>query len=287
MTQLTKILPIIVLLSINLFSFQLPERTKLDVNYDDEKRLHPNIFIPIFWSDNIFSAIEYRTGFKKEVESAKTTRTHHQVGKIHLLNYQVNDYVFALGYGNEIFNKEQKGYLLKDSTRTDYINKIDITYTSFFGKIDITKESLTPWLDSRFGLLILPSPKLKVEQDTQYSNTYVNGKGNSEKTTVLMYEITLDTKTKSGSFIDVGLDLKYQRLPLKFDLQLSNGATKNFDEEEKILYSTLKLYLNTPISGLTPHIGYENKRIDSTDNKSGKSSSETENTYIFGFDKKF
>lgn len=280
------------------------ERTKVNIKKDDENNIHPDLFLPYHWTSTMFSAIEYRTDKElkeKAVDgtydsSHQETTLDHEVFKLHLFNYNINQdkYSYSAGVvvGQEKFDKTQVGYATSGADTINFDQTVNIIVQNINLRGDVTRKKLFGPLDARLGVSIAPSSKLTVEQDTTLTGLLNStGTGDSTETLDTSYEITLDLEYSVGSFA-LGLDTRYQHLPLKYSLQLAKNDN-TFEEEKfdviyKITEYKVKLYWSTDIfGGLKPLIGYGSTETKEEDKLDNGTDSRTENVIIIGFDKRF
>ncbi len=278
--------------------------TKISINLDDESKIHPDLYIPIYWTNILSTVVEYRTTQDKDVSkvkgnydsSHKETTIDKETLNLHLLKYSfVNSssrYSLGVGYSYEAFDKNQNGYIQSGTDRLDFNNNINIEIQGISISAEtVNYDIILDGLSSKFNILVLAASTLDVTQNTLVTG-YPNAKGNSTQDLDVIYDVRGDLNYDLFSFMDVGMEARYKFLPMNYTLQLAklDGTfeRKDYDVEEQTIYTAFKLYFKMDLFGsMRPLIGYTNEMTDGKNKLDNTKYSNTENMFIFGIDSTF
>jgi len=277
--------------------------TKLATTLDENNNIHPDIFLPINFTQSLSTAIEYRT--TQELQngtvdgdydsSNKDTTLDKEILNLYLLKYSIKNqkstYSFGIGYSSESFNKNQKGFVTSGATTLTFDNNINIDIQGVSIFADAIYYNIIDDLSAKINILILAASKLDVTQDTELVG-FSNGQGSSSEDLDLIYELRADFNYDLTSYMDLGFETRYKFLPMKYSLEMAQSdstfTTEKYEVDEKITYNALKLYFKIDLLGsLRPMVGYSIEKTDGTNKLDSTSYSNTENMFMFGLNTKF
>jgi hypothetical protein len=218
----------LLLLSSSLFAQNsfIAEGTKLDASLDESNTIHPDIFLPINWSEYFTSSLLYRTNKSiTQTQAQGETTLNSKMLDINLLNfrYQAQNSSYSLGAGllQETFKKVQIGSstypIVGDIT---YNNHIDIDVIGFSVKAEFIHKELVKNLSLKTNFLLSPSSQLNVSQDTSLTSSTALSQGLSKANETLspIYELNLNLLYKTSYYLSFGIEARYHYLPLNYNL---------------------------------------------------------------------
>ena len=290
--------------------YLLPDNTKINASLDDDNNILPDIYIPINWSKNISSDIEYKLTEELDtstvdgewIDSNKDDVLKSEYLNLYLLKYTMqkrkSSYSFGLGYTSESYEKSQVGFAKDEDATYDFNNNMLIEVNGINGYINTT-QNFTKKLSVKLDFLFVAGATLNVSQDTEIVG-YENGSGKSSENLDLLYELRMDVNYNLFSFLDLGFESRYKFIPMNYSLELAYAddtyVTTDYDVEETKLYNAFKLYFKNRYLekiNVRPMIGYyvETNKSDTTEKNSqginNDSSSSDVSRFIFGLTSKF
>lgn len=253
------------------------ERMEVTFNTDEKGNTKPSIFIPMYWSANWYSGVGYNNSDTmsvtsetlNEVVSTKTlTASQEEHIWLNILNYQNisnQGFGYSLGLAVEYkkISNEEFGVLNIDSqiNQTENSTKINLHATSL--NAELVYKDLFDFISLRLGTYIAPNSKLTVKQSTEITPLLSNsGTSNSSSIQKLSYKVSADVYLKTGSFIDISLNAKYENLPLQYDVSEPNFSTNLFESslftsrEKTTTLSAKCTFMTFSIGGMNPMVGY-------------------------------
>lgn len=317
MKHLNKILSLILLSQVTNASmlsnaandYFLPNNTRINASLDDENNILPDLYIPINWSKNISSDIEFkqtkdfaRTSVDGNYDDSDEINTiKSEVIHLHLLKYNTkykgSPYSFSIGYTSESYDKNQIGFVNSGGNITNFNNNILIDVKGINGYLS-TSRNFTKKLSAKFDFIFLAASTLNVSQNTEIENYGTGGRKSSESLE-LNYELRADFNYNLSSYIDFGFESRYKFLPMNYSLDLAylEGFVNTYvKEKEKKIYNAFKLYFKNRYLeriNIRPMMGYS---YETTKNSfksvnyveaENDSSSDTVGRFIFGLNSKF
>ena len=318
MKHLNKILSLILLsqvtnasmLSNAVNDYFLPNNTKINASLDDDNNILPDIYIPINWSKNISSDIEFKQtkDFAKTSvdgnydDSEKKDTLASEIMHLHLLKYNTKykgfPYSFSIGYTSESYDKNQIGFVNSGGNIINFDHSMLIEVKGINGYLS-TSRNLTKKLSAKFDLIFLAASTLDVTQNTEIIN-YEKGSGKSSEGLDLNYELRADFNYNLSSYLDLGFESRYKFLPMNYSLELAYAddtfVTTHYDVKESKIYNAFKVYFKNYYLekiNVRPMVGYsyETDKSDtiskSSQGVSKDSSSDTVGRFVFGLNSKF
>ncbi len=284
------------------------DRFNLDLNSDEDGNVNPGTFIPYYWGNNWFSGIGFSSssqlaqdtldGFS---DSRLGTNVEQQQISINLLSYESISGALSYSIGGDYnvinIDRTEFGYLyLNNGVIDDYVafdNLTEIEVKGLAVRGDITWGNIDENA-IRFGWVISPSSTLDVDQDTAFKPIITNSAtGSSSKSQDLGYDLKILTRHRISSSFSLGLQLRYQVLPLEYDIKVLASTADSFQEEtidtnETTTSIGVRFIIDDAIStGLDLVIGFSNEKLKAKDNISGLTSSEDSSIFSVGFTSNF
>ncbi|QSZ42280.1 hypothetical protein GJV85_09230 [Sulfurimonas aquatica] len=280
------------------------DRTQINLSTDDNGNTNPDLFIPIYWGDSLFSALGYSSSNFYEVAPLSSiansrigTTVDQRTMKLNLLTYELkfNSMTYALGGEVEsiTINKQEFGYFEQAADIVAADNSIEIDVIKPNIKADISYQ--TKDLLVRLGALVSPYSNLSVKQTTVFQPLVTtNGTSSSSTSQDLSYELNLALKYKVSSLMTLHFNSNYSYLPMKYDLAVLNSTLDDFttdtiEVQETTTTNDIKLSFNIDSfsSELSPSIGYRIQSMSSLDVGSSTTTSLDNNAWLIGFEGRF
>lgn len=280
------------------------DRMQINLNTDKNGNTNPDTFIPIYWSDSMFSALGFSSSNSYEVNSLSSitnsrigTTVDEKIMKLNLLTYEHKSDSLTYALGAEIenikINKQEFGYFefLSDIIAADNSIEIDMLKPNI--KADVTYK--TKDLLLRLGTVISPTSTLDVKQTTVFQPLVTtNGTSSSSASQDLSYNLNLALKYKLSPFMTLQLNSNYSFLPMKYDLAVLNNTANGFttdtiEIEETTMSNMIKIAFNidTFSTELSPSIGYGIQSISSKDVVSNATTDLDNSMWMIGFEGRF
>jgi len=283
--------------------------TQVSFEQDNDGNFNPNIFIPVYWTDNVYSGIGYTSNTTKDIgvvdgfiDSKNGMVATSRDMRLNWLTYKFGN--FSAGLQSNFLNidKNEFGYIhdsadLFGNGTNYYIAfdndiELDIVKTGFYIDYSTKIDNLL----LRGSSTITPSTKIDVKQSTLFK-PLVNDIGSSSSSTSqdLSYGVKLEAYYDTNSFVKLGFEYSYDYMPIKYDiaqLAVENNAyvfnTTTIDTDETTTKYLAKLYFDKKmLGGLTPTIGFGSIETEVKNNDSGKKSKSDESIVSVGFERRF
>lgn len=274
---------------------------------DSNGDISPNLFFPIYWSQNLFSGIGYTSSKNIENSTIQNFSDSRESKAINQQNLKVNflskkfkkeKYSFSIGLIGEYINIEntQFGFIhdknslfQKGDIWIAFDNSLDIEVLKYGLYFDVTSK-LHKKIFLRLSGDITPTAKVKLAQNTRFKPLVLEGKKfENSSTQDFSYSLLLEMMFQTDLGFSLGAEYEYIFFPLKYNLAVlgKNGGNYFFQtskiESETVTDSwIIKLILDKKILGdMQPSIGFGKSRIV-------ENSKTTNNDIIrFGIEKRF
>lgn len=281
------------------------DRLQVNLNTDEDGNTNPDLFIPVYWSDTLFSGVGYYSSSSYEtgnvnggiiVDSRVGTTTDEKRFKLNLISYEMKTgaMTYALGadYEQITIDKHEFGYLDYTSDVSAVENNIEIDVVRTNLNADATYR--TNSLYARLGLSLSPSSTLSVDQTTVVkpllSGTGTSSSSNSQE---MSYDIAFKGGYKLSPLMTLIVQGIHSYLPLKYDLAVAgSGSTfvvQEQDTEQTTTKSMVKLAFNLDAFSkeLSPSIGFGSESVAMTDNNEDETDTVTNSLVMIGFEGRF
>ena len=282
------------------------QRTEINFNSDTDGNIHPQIAIPITWSEHFYSTLGYTSGSSTSIaiddldaafnpSKFVTAQTDNMIS-FNLLSYQnttsIVNYAFGLGVDYRNIESNEFGYFKTPSVNQLAFDKIvNIEQYDAVVNAEIYQTDIFGFMNFRVGGKVSIYSKMEVKQQTSYTNL-PNTSASSSLDQEMNYTLFADLYFMTPYYFDIGLSASHGYLPLTYDLaspDFSNNTftTINVKTEETITRFEAKVIITALKAGdLSPSIGAGYEYYDLIFN--GESLDFPKNKLIiFGFEKKF
>lgn len=273
--------------------------------------LHPDIFIPVYWSNNFYSGAGYSTSTIKEIDAVSgfeaskngltsTTRdfrinaltfrsAYFSLGlEANIMNIEKNEFGY-IHDTNNVFNQGNDAWIAFD-------NDVDIDVIQYGAYLDLYHHFFSDKLFLRLSTRLFPGASLSVKQTTQFK-PLVAETGYSESSTIqdFAYDARFESYIDLSKYLKFGFEFNYEFLPISYDLAelARNGdafvfQTVTKETEETTLHYMGKAYVNYPVlGGLMPMIGFGSVSKTVKDITVDKRYTEDRQIVSFGFERRF
>lgn len=280
------------------------DRLQVNLNTDKEGNTNPDLFIPVYWSDDIFSGIGYYSSNSYEVNQLSSI-SNSRIGtvvdekrlKLNLLTYEFKSNSLTYAIGAEIekisINKQEFGYFEFNSDIVATENSIEIEILKPNINADISYKNDDLFV--RVGITASPLSTLDVKQTTIFK-PLVTSTGTSDSSTSqsIAYNISLKAGYKISPLVSLMAQSNYSILPMKYDLAVLNNTASDFtlqeiEVQESTFSNMIKLAFNLDSfsSELSPSIGYGTQNISSKDISNDDTTTFKNNLWMIGFEGRF
>lgn len=281
------------------------DRFSLDLNANDEGKVNPDIFLPIYWSESFFSGI----GFSNSASLSQGTLSGFSDSRIgtsidqrdlavNLISYQSQAAGFSYSVGgnyklNSIDRTEFGYFRLNNGLVDDYVafdNIVEIGVSGLALRGDMTWGEQKNKHQFRISAVISPKDDLDVDQTTSFKPIITTAStGNSSKSQDVGYDLKLQTLHKMTKSVSIGFQLQYQILPLDYDLQVLTSTATSFQNatidttETTISYSVRLIIADVMLNGMSLVLGVGSENVETKDNLSGGTTNEDGSIVTVGF----
>lgn len=283
--------------------------TKITFEQDEDGKLNPNILVPIYWSDSLYSTLGYKSSTTKDIsgvnnfsDSKSGLVSSQDDTAINWLSYKLGNYTIGLQTNFLNIDNNEFGYI-HDSANVfgngaDYYIafdndiELDIIKTGIYLDYNKKIDNLTMKLSST----IYPSTKIDVKQSTIFK-PLSNDTGTSSSSTSqdLGYAMKLEAFYDTGAFVKFGAQYSYDFAPAKYDIaQLAqvNGnytfQTATVDTDETTTKYLAKIYFDKKVLGnLIPSFGIGKIKSQVKNNNSGNKTTKNQDLFSLGFEARF
>ena len=277
----------------NMDAFSL-ERLQITFSSDQNGNTSPSLFIPVYWSENLFSAIGYKnvtlalSDFSGGVNALEVSQQ--ETYNLNVIQYQESNHnlQYSIGLAVKYSQVENFGTLSVPGT-TPIINlNISTDIKAFSAGIsgDAAFKNIADFLSIRTGGYIYPYLNFDVTHNLNEFTT------NSNLDQEITYKFFIDTVLQSGYGVDLSLSALYSLEAYNYAInELDSslqpaGTTTDIETSFKTVRGEVKLLLSAyNAHGINPMLGYAYENVH-TDYGSGKDKT-VNNLLIFGFEKPF
>ncbi|MDH4191500.1 MAG: hypothetical protein OEW21_15020 [Betaproteobacteria bacterium] len=281
-------------------------RLSVEFHRDADGKLSPSTFLPLTWAENWFSGIGFRDSTEYSTdkiagipESRFATTLDDRRLRLNLISYVQRTQRLEYSAGADLqridIEKNEFGYfhlVLPAPAINDWIafdNRVKIADTALALRGDVTlgEAETSPYL-LRLGAHFTPSRSLKVTQETEFQPLLATpGRHSASLAQKPTWELALDARLRVNERVSVGLDARYEMLPLKYEVAQLRAALDGFDiatidTTETTTRLAAKLVFRLPGMSLNPLIGYARESVKQKDNLGGASTETRRNLVILG-----
>lgn len=296
----------------NVFAgYKVGERATVSFDIDDQLKPNPKIFIPVYWTSNIYSGVGYTSFRSQEDGDVDGFADSRMVTTYDQSMISFNVFTYNKKYDNLFFS----GGLILGSLTMDRLELGYIHFPESLGdhwvafENDVTIKVLQPELEGIIGkkgrnfsirgiFTLAPMSRLKVEQTIRFKPIIsVNGNGKSSTQQNLSYKFGIETVFKTDFFVDIGFIASRNLFPMKYKIETlaydSTSKLFNFESSEikveEITYdiSLRLLFKGIDIGGMNPAIGYGYESAVARDILQNRTETEDSNYIILGVEKRF
>lgn len=306
----TRLILLGVLCFTNAYSSEsINSRIALDLHLGEEGNINPEFFFPVNWANHWYSGISFKNSnqlTQRELDgfsdSKLSTGINERSIQLNIINYEDSYKGFEYSVGTSVsetsIDKSEFGYfyfnngVIDEFVAFDNTIEIDVTGLSIHGDVLFINSEKTSRY--RISAELSPSNTLKVQQETSFKPIVpATGHNNSSETQGLAYALKFESSHNVNSIFKAGINIKYEVLPLKYDLKVLATTADSFqnaviDTEETSTEIGLRIVFNHElVAGLHPVIGISSENKTIKDQISGQSESNTETLYSIGFTGEF
>jgi len=256
------------------------DRIMLNFSFDEDNKLHPDIYLPFAWNEELSAAFSFRTTADYEkgkvlnvANSAKDTEINYSFINIYPILWKSDGDTFGLDIGIVDIERTETGFFTDIGGTFNFTHDLTIQSIkpSFFYRFNQLKDKDNGVL---YGLSISPFSNLSVTQSTVFSgalNQTGSADGDAESSLSLRFELNGRYKLPSG--MQSYYDFQYEYLPMEYTLAVLDGSgsfnSQAFDVVEHIFKAGYKIKFNKKIFyGLKPVLGLSYERTNGSDNNS-------------------
>jgi len=246
----------------------------LDLGIANEEA-QPELFVPIRWAKNIYSGFGLRGGASRFDETFRNdfdTATHNSDYvtqedryRINIISYELKQdneiYVFGFNYESISRVEEEYGYAVQDGTLAivsyNYLNNLDISKLSLTFNYENKIKNI---LSFKLGASYSPAPSLDYRNEDYVINGTIFTAGSSNNySQPRSYVLTTDIEIIATSKFNIGLNIQYEYLPLKYERAFVGiGALVPEESEyETYIYSFKFIFKKALFGNVKPVIGYK------------------------------
>lgn len=281
------------------------ERLVVNFNYDEDGGAQPDTFVPLKWSENLYSGLGYsqvKYSRKEALENFSTGKNQVNIDeqryRLELLNYEDAEGSFRYSFGAQYsyldIKKNEFGYVESGGSLIVFDNRVDIEVHQPSIRGDMSWRSADEGVLLRLGANVSPYNRLTVDQATDVK-PQVSQTGKSQSTTQQdpAYGATLEVQVRTPLKVDLGVVAGYEFLPLNYDLAVLNSSGNGFVEEEQdteqeTLSYGVRLVLRTKLIGeARPVLGWRRQEITTHDNNADASQTTETDQLVIGFENRF
>ena len=290
-------------------SENINNRIAIDLHLGKEGNINPEFFFPLNWTDHWYSGISFKNSnqlAQRELDgfsdSKLSTGINERSIQLNVINYEDSYKGFKYSIGTSIsetsIDKSEFGYfyfnngVIDEFVAFDNTIEIDVAGLSIHGDVFFNNSKKTSRY--RISAELSPSNTLKVQQETSFKPIVpATGHNNSSETQGLAYALKFESSHDVNSIFKAGINIKYEVLPLKYDLKVLATTADSFqsaviDTEETSTKIGLRIVFNHElVAGLHPVIGISSENKAIKDKISGQSENNTETLYSIGFTGEF
>ena len=286
--------------------FKFSEGTDINIGITNGN-IVPSANVPIYWGERFYSALGFNifntseseklSGFS---ESRNAINTKEMVLTLSPIGYRdtfsVFRYYLTLNYSYNKTDRTEFGYMhMPAYLGGDWVAfENDVAFDIHSVYLEAAIEYRTGGFLAKLTGKASPWQYMNLKQNTMMKPIVADDA--DFKTTSsgggLSYGLSAEAGYKINRYIGIKADLKYEFLPLKYDLELLNydaGSSAFYFEQEEVEEENRKIiygaHLFIPIvdtAGLSPSIGYEIQEIYVKDKSTGSSSGSIEGLFKFG-----
>ena len=281
------------------------DRTQVNLNTDSDGNSNPQLFIPIYWSENFFSGVGYYRSSTFETgditggsitDSSISTTVDQTNLRLNLLTYETASGAMTYAVGGEYeqiaINKHEFGYMEVSGTDIHALkNDIEIDVSRLNLKADATYKSGDFY--ARIGFGLSPQSSLSVDQTTTIK-PLIPGEGTSSatKAQAMAYDLSFKSGYSLHPMVNLIVQAMYDYLPMKYDLAVASGGSYAIEEQDVEQTTTMAMVsfafnVDSFSKELSPNIGFGTRSITTTDNTNDAEETVSESLIILGFEGRF
>jgi len=286
-------------------SQEFSTRIALDLQMSEEGNINPELFIPFNWDHNWYSGISFKSsnllthgeldGFS---DSKLSTSISERAIQLNIINFEDNykeiEYSIGASISETSIDKSEFGYFYFNNGVIDefvaFDNTIEINVTGLSVHADVFFSNSRKSSKYRISGELTPSNTLKVQQNTYFKPIVPTGANNhSSGTQSVAYTLKFESNHNVNSLFKAGINMKYEVLPLQYELQQLATTADSFqkiviDTKETSTEIELRIVFNHEVvDGLHPVIGISSVNATIKDQISGQSESNTATLFTIGF----
>jgi hypothetical protein len=287
----------------SIFSASLFSETLSNISFESENdgEIAPKIFLPLYWNENLFSAVKYSTSSTTTVESVsrlgdnKNSETvNEQSFGLHILSFKKSfskRNSISLGLEIEQLEIEKKSFGYIDNKDkyseilvSDNSVNIDVFRSGFY--LEYFTNPLD-WLFIRTSADLTPFAKVDIQQKAELKPFVQEHNLKAETEFDFSYSLLGEITIKTPWNFFVGGEFGYTYFPMNYDILTVSESANSFqktevDEEIKTSFWIAKLIFDLKaIGNLQPSIGFGERTKKNGDD------SLSEKIVKFGFEKRF
>lgn len=289
------------------------EPLNININVDQDGRMHPQFSLPINWNANWYSGLGFNSKSiidHDRVEGFDDSRVASAVNdarlRLNLVSYTdfIDKTVYSIGihYNYFAIEKTEFGYLhMPPALGGEWVafdNEVDLSVKQTALHADVSWVSKNSRLFCNVNASYAPASEMTVKQETRFKPIVTNtGSGTSTISQDASYKLAAQVAVKLHPYVSIGIGGEYEFLPLEYGVQIldydSGTSTFSFVEtmiesEETVVTKSAKLMIHKDVlNGMSPFLGYGEQEIISRDVSSDTTSTLTNHLTMFGFERKF
>ena len=272
------------------------DRMIIDFSLDDNSDIHPDIYLPFKWNDNISAAVSYLSTADIDegkvlgiTDSLKNSEINYDT--IHIFPALWKKQNTVMGIDIEILDitKQQSGYFVQSGLTHNFTHdlSIQVVKPAFYYQINKLKNKQNGFV---YKMAVSPVSNLSVFQSSVFTGaTTASGSADGDADSSLSFWLGLDARFKSDGGTQSYLDVRYEYLPMEYALDVldASGSFTNepYDVLEHILKITYKVEINKEIMmGFKPSFGFSYEYTDGENKNTGESYDSDKILFVFGIE---
>lgn len=272
------------------------DRVIIDFSLDDNSDIHPDIYLPFKWNDNITGAVSYLSTADIDsgkvldiADSNKDSEVNYDTIHIYPALWKKNNTVMGIDIEILDITKSQSGYWTQGASTFNFKNDLDIQVIkpAFYYQINKLKDKDNGFI---YKMAISPVSNLSVSQSTTFTGALnASGSADGDADSNVSFWLGLDGRFKSEGGTQSYLDVRYEYLPLKYTLDVLQGdgsfVNEEFDVQEQIVKMTYKVKLNKDLMmGFKPTFGVSYEYTDGENKNTGNTYDSDKILFVFGLE---
>ena len=280
-------------------------RLDFDIEKDENGGFRPNLSIPIYWNDNLFSSVGFSDKTKMLDEKLNNVSDSHRAVILDQQNFVLGILAFesdpapisfsiGVHYGLTKIDKTEYGYYTSQNKLYAFENNIEMEKKGFGFNGDLTFGQPEDVRALRFSVGLSPFDTLDLEQSTMINPiTTTPLKSNGSKKQDLSYQLKVKFRQDIGIFGSLVADASYAVLSLNYDLRRLKDISGKYEDVEieaketttwyGIKYKFPKSFFLT----MSPTIGIGRELVQLSDNLSTDKHEDTQTILTTGISGSF